>query len=99
MPLAMIDDGARDRDIHAGKLGQHLFVRGIQVDAISVIGSHKVVRCGYRGARNGQASTTADTKVRRGDNAGMTFVRFLMLLSLVVWIGGIIFFAFVVAPS
>ena len=29
----------------------------------------------------------------------MTFVRFLMLLSLVVWVGGIIFFAFVVAPS
>ncbi len=29
----------------------------------------------------------------------MTFVRFLMLLSLVVWVGGIVFFAFVVAPS
>ena len=29
----------------------------------------------------------------------MTFLRFLMLLSLVVWIGGIIFLAFVVAPS
>ncbi len=29
----------------------------------------------------------------------MTFVRFLMLLSLVVWVGGIIFFAFVVAPA
>ena len=29
----------------------------------------------------------------------MTFVRFLMLVSLVVWVGGIIFFAFVVAPS
>lgn len=29
----------------------------------------------------------------------MTFVRFLMLLSLVVWIGGIVFFAFVVAPA
>lgn len=29
----------------------------------------------------------------------MTIVRFLMLLSLVVWVGGIIFFAFVVAPS
>jgi len=29
----------------------------------------------------------------------MSFLRFLMLLSLVVWIGGIIFFAFVVAPS
>jgi hypothetical protein len=29
----------------------------------------------------------------------MTFVRFLMLLSLVVWIGGLIFFAFVVAPT
>jgi hypothetical protein len=29
----------------------------------------------------------------------MTFVRFVMLLSLVVWVGGIIFFAFVVAPS
>jgi uncharacterized membrane protein len=29
----------------------------------------------------------------------MTFVRFLMLLALVIWIGGIIFFAFVVAPA
>ncbi|HWR34815.1 MAG TPA: DUF4149 domain-containing protein [Clostridia bacterium] len=28
-----------------------------------------------------------------------TFLRFLMLLSLVVWIGGIIFFSFVVAPT
>ncbi|HZQ90487.1 MAG TPA: DUF4149 domain-containing protein [Terriglobales bacterium] len=29
----------------------------------------------------------------------MTFVRFLMLLSLAVWVGGIVFFAFVVAPT
>ncbi len=29
----------------------------------------------------------------------MSLLRFLMLLSLVVWIGGIIFFAFVVAPA
>src|SRR5664279_4534772 len=29
----------------------------------------------------------------------MSFVRFLMLLSLVVWVGGIVFFAFVVAPT
>jgi hypothetical protein len=29
----------------------------------------------------------------------MSFFRFLMLLSLVAWIGGIIFFAFVVAPA
>ena len=29
----------------------------------------------------------------------MTFLRFLMLLALVVWIGGLIFFAFVVAPT
>ena len=29
----------------------------------------------------------------------MSFLRFLMLLSLVVWIGGLIFFAFVVAPN
>src|ERR1700756_4059568 len=29
----------------------------------------------------------------------MALVRFLMVLSLVVWIGGIIFFAFVVAPT
>jgi hypothetical protein len=29
----------------------------------------------------------------------MSFVRFAMLLSLVIWVGGIIFFAFVVAPS
>ena len=35
----------------------------------------------------------------RGDNDRMTFVRFLMLLALVVWLGGIIFFAFVVAPA
>jgi uncharacterized membrane protein len=29
----------------------------------------------------------------------MSFLRYLMLLSLIVWIGGLIFFAFVVAPS
>ena len=29
----------------------------------------------------------------------MSFLRFLVLLSLVVWIGGIIFFAFVLAPT
>src|SRR5882672_10234648 len=29
----------------------------------------------------------------------MVLLRFLMLLSLVVWIGGLIFFAFVVAPT
>ena len=29
----------------------------------------------------------------------MSFLRFLMLLSLVCWIGGLIFFAFVVAPA
>jgi uncharacterized membrane protein len=29
----------------------------------------------------------------------MTFLRFLMLLSLAVWIGGLIFFAFVLAPT
>jgi len=29
----------------------------------------------------------------------MSFLRFLMLLSLVIWLGGLIFFAFVVAPT
>src|ERR1019366_3269421 len=29
----------------------------------------------------------------------MSFLRFFMLLSLVVWIGGLIFFAFVLAPT
>lgn len=29
----------------------------------------------------------------------MSFLRFLMLLSLVVWIGGLLFFAFAVAPA
>ena len=29
----------------------------------------------------------------------MSIIRFLMLLSLVVWVGGIIFFAFVLAPT
>lgn len=29
----------------------------------------------------------------------MAFLRFLLLLALVIWIGGIIFFAFVVAPA
>src|ERR1035438_4965181 len=29
----------------------------------------------------------------------MSFVRFLMLLSLVIWVGGLIFFAFVMAPT
>lgn len=29
----------------------------------------------------------------------MSFLRFLMLLSLIVWIGGLVFFAFVLAPT
>ena len=29
----------------------------------------------------------------------MSFVRYLMLLSLVIWVGGLIFFAFVLAPT
>ena len=29
----------------------------------------------------------------------MSFLRFLMLISLVVWIGGLVFFAFVLAPT
>jgi len=29
----------------------------------------------------------------------MSFLRFLMLISLIVWIGGLIFFAFVLAPT
>jgi uncharacterized membrane protein len=29
----------------------------------------------------------------------MTFLRFLMILSLVVWVGGLLFFSFVVAPT
>src|SRR5277367_307471 len=29
----------------------------------------------------------------------MSFLRFLMLLSLIIWIGGLVFFAFAVAPS
>src|ERR1700690_4635367 len=29
----------------------------------------------------------------------MSFLRFLMLLSLAVWLGGLIFFAFVLAPT
>ena len=29
----------------------------------------------------------------------MSFIRYLMLLSLVVWLGGLIFFAFVLAPT
>jgi uncharacterized membrane protein len=29
----------------------------------------------------------------------MSFLRYLMLLSLIVWLGGLIFFSFVVAPT
>jgi uncharacterized membrane protein len=32
-------------------------------------------------------------------NSTMSFLRYLMLLSLIVWIGGLIFFAFVLAPT
>lgn len=34
-----------------------------------------------------------------GYNPAMSFLRFLMLLSLICWIGGLIFFAFVLAPT
>jgi hypothetical protein len=33
------------------------------------------------------------------DNDFMSFLRYLMLLSLIVWLGGLIFFAFVLAPT
>ena len=33
------------------------------------------------------------------DNDRMSFLRYLMLLSLIVWLGGLIFFAFVLAPT
>lgn len=32
-------------------------------------------------------------------NPAMSFLRFLMLLALVVWVGGLVFFAFVMAPA
>ena|SRR5208282_2056385 len=32
-------------------------------------------------------------------NSPMSFLRYLMLLSLIVWLGGLIFFAFVLAPT
>jgi hypothetical protein len=39
------------------------------------------------------------TRRLRNYNSLMSFLRFLMLLSLVVWLGGLIFFAFVEAPT
>jgi uncharacterized membrane protein len=44
---------------------------------------------------------SAATVGLRGDynSPVMSFLRFLMLLSLVVWIGGLMFFAFVLAPT
>src|SRR5580700_8518047 len=40
---------------------------------------------------------------RRNDgeryNSPMSFLRYLMLLTLIVWLGGLIFFAFVLAPA
>src|SRR5580700_6048652 len=32
-------------------------------------------------------------------NSRMSFLRYLMLLALIVWLGGLIFFAFVLAPT
>jgi hypothetical protein len=40
-----------------------------------------------------------DTRFKTPIISRMSFFRFLMLLSLVVWIGGLIFFAFVEAPT
>lgn len=38
--------------------------------------------------------------IARGYNSSvMSFLRFFMLLSIVVWVGGLIFFAFVLAPT
>ncbi len=36
---------------------------------------------------------------RESYNSPMSFLRYLMLLSLIVWLGGLIFFAFVLAPT
>ncbi len=37
--------------------------------------------------------------MRANNISAMSFLRYLMLLSLVVWLGGLIFFSFVVAPT
>src|SRR5579863_7021357 len=39
------------------------------------------------------------TSLRDYNSRVMSFLRFLMLLSLVAWIGGLMFFAFVLAPT
>src|SRR5580698_2828599 len=41
----------------------------------------------------------AESPFRDYNSRVMSFLRFLMLLSLVCWIGGLIFFAFVLAPT
>jgi hypothetical protein len=46
-----------------------------------------------------RSSATLNSVPRGYNLPDMSFLRFLMLLSLVVWIGGLIFFAFVVAPT
>jgi uncharacterized membrane protein len=52
-------------------------------------------------ANTGYCEETGDlSRTLRGYNYSvMSFLRYLMLLSLVVWIGGLIFFAFVLAPT
>src|SRR5579863_6365647 len=39
------------------------------------------------------------TQCRERYNPSMSFLRYLMLLSLIVWLGGLVFFAFVLAPT
>src|SRR5579863_9995646 len=39
------------------------------------------------------------TSLRDYNSRDMSFLRFLMVLSLVAWIGGLMFFAFVLAPT
>ncbi|HXM63967.1 MAG TPA: DUF4149 domain-containing protein [Terriglobales bacterium] len=43
--------------------------------------------------------STGDGHDSESYNPPMSFLRYLMLLSLIVWLGGLIFFAFVLAPT
>lgn len=63
-----------------------------------------VLRCGLarpfsRDSRLATRYSVLATRRRLYNSRAMSFLRFLMLLSLVVWIGGLIFFAFVLAPT
>ena len=89
-PLAFPFNAARDGTSRC---------RARKVQWVGFAQSRERGKCLAAGCKSAMKNRDLFSRTPRSIEATMSFVRFLMLLSLVVWIGGIIFFAFVLAPT